>query len=374
MLTSRSLIESRRLSLLAAALFLFALVVLLWSPFPPNTNSATALAQSYLRGPLNTIWGESTKMELKIAIVTDMDQMSKVAGTKKPSWRSIFKRGTVRRFRNGEDITYDIEWDADKEIVGILGEEGRGMEFSELVSFQGKLLTVDDRTGVVFEITKDMKAIPRHILMEGDGNQSKGQKNEWATVKDGKLYVGSFGKEYVNSDGTIKNRWNLWVSVIDERTGQVTHEDWTHRYEVLRQATGSSWPGYMIHEAIEFDSINRKWVVLPRRVSPLMYDEKTDELKGSNLVLVLDEDFTRVEQHFAMGPAIPLRGWSSFKFVPGSNNDVIVALKTEEEENKQTGESQTRTFITIFRISDQKELMEQTPVPGAFKFEGLEFL
>lgn len=54
---------------------------------------------------------------------------------------------------------------------------------------------------------------------------------EWATVKDNKLYIGSFGKEYVNQDGTIKNRWNLWVSVIDAHGG-VAHEDWTERYEV----------------------------------------------------------------------------------------------------------------------------------------------
>lgn len=368
----------RRLALVAGVLGMLALyVVVFGSPFPSSPQSPLVYVppSHHLRGPLSTIWGESTKDELQIAIVTDMDQMSKVKNSKKPAWRSVLKRGTVRRFKDGSELTYDIEWNANEhEIVGVLGEEGRGMEFSELVSFQGKLLTVDDRTGVVFEITKDMKAIPRHILMEGDGNQAKGQKNEWATVKDNKLYVGSFGKEYVNSDGTIKNRWNLWVSVIDGQTGGVTHEDWTHKYEVLRQATESSWPGYMIHEAIEFDQINRKWVVLPRRVSSLMYDEKTDELMGSNRVLVLDEDFKTVEQHFRMGPNIPLRGWSTFKFVPGTNNDVIVAVKTEEEENKQTGESQTRSFITVFRLSDQKELMPQTPIPGKYKFEGLEFL
>lgn len=229
-----------------------------------------------------------------------------------------------------------------------IGEEGRGMELSELQTWKGTLLSFDDRTGIAYEITKDMKAIARHILMEGDGLQQKGQKTEWATVKDDLLYVGSFGKEYVNQDGSVKNRWNLWVSIIDVN-GNVVHEDWTDKYEVLRKATGASWPGYMIHEAIRFDEVGRKWVVLPRRVSSEKYDEKLDEKRGSNLVMILDEDFTKVEKMFPVGPQIPLRGWSTFQFVPGTGNDVIIAVKTEEEENKATGVARQRSFVTVFR-------------------------
>lgn len=188
------------------------------------------------------------------------------------------------------------------------------------------------------------------------------------------MYIGSFGKEYVNQDGTIKNRNNLWVSIIDEN-GAITHEDWTKKYDVLREATSATWPGYMIHEAIRFDEINRKWVVLPRRVSSDKYDEKLDERRGSNLVLILDEDFTRVERKFPVGPMIPLRGkalirktnqtitnthailgWSSFEFFPKSKNDIVVALKTEEEENKVTGKAFQRSFITVFRLSDGEEV------------------
>lgn len=44
----------------------------------------------------------------------------------------------------------------------------RGMELSELVVFNGKLLTFDDRTGMVFEIIND-KAIPWLLLLDGDG-------------------------------------------------------------------------------------------------------------------------------------------------------------------------------------------------------------
>lgn len=48
----------------------------------------------------------------------------------------------------------------------------------------------------------------------GDGNTDKGFKSEWATVKDGKLVVGSFGKEFTDSKGHIVNTNNNWVKVI----------------------------------------------------------------------------------------------------------------------------------------------------------------
>lgn len=50
------------------------------------------------------------------------------------------------------------------------------MELSELVAFNGKLYTVDDRTGIVFEITRDHKVIPWVILPDGDGRVSKGEE------------------------------------------------------------------------------------------------------------------------------------------------------------------------------------------------------
>lgn len=44
----------------------------------------------------------------------------------------------------------------------------RGMELSELVVFDGRLLTFDDRTGIIYEIAND-GAIPWVLLMDGDG-------------------------------------------------------------------------------------------------------------------------------------------------------------------------------------------------------------
>ena len=109
-------------------------------------------------------------------------------------------------------------------------------------------------------------------------------------MKDDKIYAGSFGKEFTLPDGSIANTNNMWVSVID-RDGVVTHENWTTYYNLLRQALGVEYPGYMIHEAIACSEHRKHWVILPRRVSKEPYDEKLDEQRGPNYVLLASEDF-----------------------------------------------------------------------------------
>lgn len=52
----------------------------------------------------------------------------------------------------------------------------------------------------VFAVVKD-ELYPRYILPQGDGNDAKGLKCEWMTVKDDKLLVGSIGKEWTTADG-----------------------------------------------------------------------------------------------------------------------------------------------------------------------------
>lgn len=111
------------------------------------------------------------------------------------------------------------------DVIGKISEANRGMELSELILYDGKMLTFDDRTGIVFDLRatieeihhlrerkfaipirqvdnqkkiKSVIPIPRLVLSEGNGlDTSKGMKVEWATEKDNLLYVGSFGKEFV---------------------------------------------------------------------------------------------------------------------------------------------------------------------------------
>ena len=295
-------------------------------------------------------------------IVSDLDKKSRVESDKKGLWKSVMKKGLLKRMDNG---MYSIQWISDTELFTKISEAGRGMELSALVEFNRRFYTFDDRTGLAFEIV-GKKAIPRYIMMEGDGNTDKGQKTEWATVKDGKMYVGSFGKEYTNPDGSIKNTNNMWISIINDR-GVVTHEDWTDRFNKLREAVGCPYPGYMIHEAITWSPVRRQWVILPRRVSKEAYDENEDERRGSNTVIFASEDFSKIEvKHIT--PLTPTRGFSDFKFLPGSKDQIIVALKSEENDEAQT----QNTYITVFDVNG-KILMEETEIPGMMKFEGLEF-
>ena len=317
-------------------------------------ESVSHSAQSY---------SPSKQQTYKLMIVADLDKASRVKDDKKGKWRSLLKKAEVRRDENG---VYSVSWLEDQEIFTKFAEAGRGMELSALLNFQNHLYSFDDRTGLVFELVKGNKAIPRYIMMEGDGNTDKGQKTEWATVKDGKMYVGSFGKEYTNPDGSIKNTNNMWVSIIDAN-GVITHEDWTKRFNKLREAAGCPYPGYMIHEAITWSPVRKQWVVLPRRVSKEAYNEDEDERRGSNTVLLVSEDFSKIEvKHIT--PLTPTRGFSDFKFLPGSNDNIIVAMKSEENEEAQT----QNTYITIFSL-DGNILLEETEIPGNHKFEGLEF-
>jgi len=313
-------------------------------------------------------WCESRKELLKFGMVADLDRQSSVESGRHTKWRSVLKRAVMRQNPSGG---WDIEWEEDVELVTKLGEDGRGLELSELISWEGKLWTFDDRSGVLFELDQSYKCIPRYILMEGDGATTKGQKTEWATVKDGMLFVGSFGKPYT-MNGEITSTNNLWISIIHP-SGLIEHKDWTKIYERMQKDTDSIYPGYMIHEAIHFDEINRLWYVLPRRVSRNAYDEKEDERMGSNLVLIYSEDFSVLEHKFEVGEKVATHGWSSFKFVPFTNNKVIIGLRSMEIENKETGEGEQATFITVFNVNGEVYLPEQE-IPGPVKFEGLEFL
>lgn len=67
-----------------------------------------------------------------------------------------------------------------------------------------------------------------------------------------------------------------------------------------------------------------------------------------------------------VGEPVPVRGFSSFKFLPDSRDSIIIALKTEEYQGR------TSTYILAFSI-DGTIVMSETKVVDK-KFEGLEFI
>lgn len=157
----------------------------------------------------------------RIGLIADMDTASK--DPKKPMlWRSYLKKGflSYSPSKNSVVVTFNDD-DKTTEISGGYSLKGRGMELSELVTFNGRILTFDDRTGLVYQLLDD-KVIPWVLLMDGAGKTAKGFKSEWATVKDELLIVGSMGKEWTTSAGEFESFDPMYVKAVT-MSGEVNY-------------------------------------------------------------------------------------------------------------------------------------------------------
>lgn len=99
----------------------------------------------------------------KIGLVADQDENSLV---NQKTWNSWLKTGTLTLHYDG---TVTVKWDTDKtELQTHVSEKGRGAELSELIVFNGKLYTVDDRTGIgeMFGFTC-LRSSHSHAFQEG---------------------------------------------------------------------------------------------------------------------------------------------------------------------------------------------------------------
>ncbi|XP_041474384.1 soluble calcium-activated nucleotidase 1-like [Lytechinus variegatus] len=297
----------------------------------------------------------------KIAVISDPDTTNKDPN-KENQWMSYLIKGSLSISSYGDKISVNLD-DKPVTLKSQLSQGGRGMELSELITFNGKLYTVDDRTGVIYEVAGD-KVYPWVILPDGDGKNTKGLKGEWMAVKDEHLYVGGLGKEWTTITGELQNLNPQWVKVISH-LGAVHHVNWVGNYNAMRNKGGFPYPGYMIHESGVWSNVHKRWFFLPRRASTEKYEETADEHRATNLLFMCNEDFTDV-RFIKIGSLNNIRGFSSFKFVPGTNEQVIVALKTEEDAGK------IATYITAFNI-DGKILMPDKKFAD-IKYEGIEFV
>ncbi|XP_075946650.1 soluble calcium-activated nucleotidase 1b [Anarhichas minor] len=305
---------------------------------------------------------EKTKhgIRYRVGVIADLDTASR--SSKDQTWFSYMKRGHLTVSDSADRL--EVEWDAETvTLESHLAEKGRGMELSELVAFNGHLYSVDDRTGVVYRIEGN-QAVPWVILPDGDGSVSKGFKAEWLAVKDEQLYVGGLGKEWTTTSGEVVNNHPEWVKVVGYR-GDVQHENWVPYYNALRSATGIQPPGYLIHESAAWSERLQRWFFLPRRASHEHYEETADERRATNLLLSCPADFSYTTVRH-VGPLDPTHGFSSFKFVPDTDDQIVVALKSEEDAGR------IATYIIAFTL-DGRVLMPETKI-GNVKFEGLEFI
>ncbi|XP_070580085.1 soluble calcium-activated nucleotidase 1-like [Ptychodera flava] len=312
--------------------------------------------------PLSAAQLTATGYKYRIGVISDLDHSSKVKD-KDNTWESYFKRGYITINKQRDQVL--VEWD--DEVVKLrsgLAQGGRSMELSELQVFNGKLYSVDDRTGVVYQIEGDT-AIPWVILPDGDGSAAKGFKGEWMLVKDKVLLVGGLGKEWTTTSGELVNLNPQWVKAITP-DGAVHHLSWVQNYNTMRKYAGYEWPGYMIHEAGVWSNFHQKWFFLPRRASTERYEELADEKRATNLIISCTETFTNCNVR-RIGALNPTHGFSSFKFIPGTDDTIIAALKTEEDGG------QVASYIYVFNINGQIILKEKKIADG-MKYEGIEFI
>ncbi|CAJ0583702.1 unnamed protein product, partial [Mesorhabditis spiculigera] len=351
----------RRKALLGLIIF-FGLFT--WARLQLNVNNFQLL-NSYNDAPLSMpVKANDGMMEYSIAIITDLDTESAVIEGK--YWRSWLKKGTLRF--DAANLRCSLKWglqDRDIELKATLANGGRAMELSDLAVFNRKLLTIDDRTGVVYQIVGN-EVIPFALLLNGPGNVTAPLKGEWMTVKDGMLHVGGLGKEWTSPTGQVLNDYPMWVKTID-LDGKVTHQNWAPIYRQMKAYLGYPEEGYLIHEAVQWSTIHRKWFFLPRRASNLPYDETADESRGANIMFTMNEDFTNI-QMIRVGKEATYRGFSAFQFVPGTDDNIIIAVKSEERDARPVG-----SYITVFDIHGNI-LLEEESIEGPYKYEGIAFV
>lgn len=120
--------------------------------------------------PLTKSSRTASGINFKISVISDLDTESKVKG--KESWISYLKEGILTWHPHRNKIS--ILW-KNKDVVlsSTFAMKGRGMELSELVTFDGRILSFDDRTGLVYFIENNV-AYPWIIMMDGNGKKNKG--------------------------------------------------------------------------------------------------------------------------------------------------------------------------------------------------------
>lgn len=164
----------------------------------------------------------SLSCRYKIGLIADLDKQSKKYS--KDFWISYLLEGQLIYYPSTKKIV--ITFEKEKSLLrSSLSFSKRGMELSELIVFNGKLYSCDDRTGVIYQIvpqdgrsdadnssasqeqpkpsnnkslevstnSKVFKVLPWVILMDGDGEKEKPFKCEWLAIKNHQLYAGGFG-------------------------------------------------------------------------------------------------------------------------------------------------------------------------------------
>lgn len=234
------------------------------------------------------------------------------------------------------------------------------MELSELIKFDNNLFALCDVTGIIYKLNQTDYSMRTKTILTFP-NTDIPFKYEWATEYKEDLYLGSIGKEWV-VNGSLIHQHAQNVAIVS-KSGFVTYADWKDYYDKIRKYVNCSFPGYLQHEAVIWNQSIRRWMFLPRKASSgVPYDEVTDELHGTNMLIITDTSFNPVKK-IEFGPLEPEWGFTSFRPLP--HTDFYVALKVREVKGE------TESKIGIF---DSNGKLYQWHSLGKDKYEGLEVL
>eukprot|EP00658_Telonema_sp_P-2_P082898 TRINITY_DN8848_c0_g1_i3.p2 TRINITY_DN8848_c0_g1~~TRINITY_DN8848_c0_g1_i3.p2 ORF type:complete len:261 (-),score=70.99 TRINITY_DN8848_c0_g1_i3:50-832(-) len=130
----------------------------------------------------------------EFALVTDLDKRSRDPSSF--TWQAYLKKGVLKRTSNTIDSNFTVVWGETLTLQTHTSTKNRSMELSELVRFNRNLFAMCDMTGIIFKVMPDSgRVFQRFAIADGNGDEPKPFKIEWATVKDNLLWVGSVGKE-----------------------------------------------------------------------------------------------------------------------------------------------------------------------------------
>lgn len=299
---------------------------------------------------------------------------------------------------------YSLALESEATLKTTRGDKsGRGAEYSALEVFDGKLLTMDDRTGNVDEIVPNPAGaeVPYSVqpltdsngaavaLMLGDGSGGKGLKCEWSTQKDGKLIVGSTGKPRTDDDAVVMHHGEMWIKTIDPTTYAVTSIENVAGYNGLCAAAqvpmapkeGEMSKGFMVHESGRWSEEHGRWFFAPRKMSRETYDTVSEAFKCVNLMISAGPDMPQggpspeAETEYGNGchvqpylGMLPMRGCSDFMFVPGTHDCHLFMLRTEESHD-----GVINTFASVIDLEGHVLMAEQRLTEDR-KFEGCAWL
>jgi soluble calcium-activated nucleotidase 1 len=304
--------------------------------------------------------------EYSFGVVADLDLMSR--DPQEFVWRSYLKKGRIVRVnRHMEQDLFTITWDEELELKSSTATRNRSMELSELVYYNRLLLAFCDYSGIAYKIDPVTgKAFQRWAIADGNGDEPKPFKSEWATIKGDTIWLGSIGFEWYGRNGEVVHRNAEWVKLIDANGG-IRNLNWHPVYQTIRSTTNTTLPGYLWHEAVEWEPMQRLWIMLPRFGSTTSnYIPGVEQANTVNLLIVANEAFTDIRVT-KMAHHDERFGFTSVRRLPGSQN-LFMVLRVREDAN----EHQTQAAI----IDLQGNFYTEPPYSevGPRKFEGLAFL